>query len=87
MVNSGCWLRQLHPVSPRLKGPPVFVSEFVLTHVWVYLHDSSLRVELWEHPKPAEQHLTRTERLLSWNRRPPQPPAGSKARLRASSTL
>jgi len=87
MVNSGCWLRQLHPVSPRLKGPPVFVSEFVLTHVRVYVRDSSLRVELWEHPKPAEQHLTHTERLLSWNRRPPQPPAGLKPRLRASSTL
>lgn len=86
MVNSGCWLRQLHTVSPRLKGPPV-VSEFVLTHVRVFVQDSSLRVELWEHPKPAEQHLTRTERLLSWNRRPPQPPAGSKPRLRASSTL
>ncbi|CAN5277130.1 hypothetical protein BH24ACT19_BH24ACT19_16030 [soil metagenome] len=86
MVNSGCWLRQLRPVSPRLKGPPV-LSEFVLTHVRVFVQDSSLRVELWEHPKPAEQHLTRTERLLSWNRRPPQPPAGSKPRLRASSTL
>ena len=31
VVNSGCWLRQLQPVSPYLKGPPVFVSKFVLT--------------------------------------------------------
>ncbi len=87
MVNSGCFLRQLRPVPARFKGPPVFVSEFVLTHARVYVQDSSLRVELWEHPKPAEQHLTRTERLLSWNRRPSQPPAGSKARLRASALL
>jgi UDP-2,3-diacylglucosamine pyrophosphatase LpxH len=36
MVNSGCFLRQLQPVSPHLKGPPVFVSKFVLTHVRVF---------------------------------------------------
>jgi hypothetical protein len=87
MVNSGCWLRQLQPVSPRLKGPPVFVSRFVLTHVRVYVQGSSLRVELWEHPRPAEQRLTRIERLLSLGRRPPQPPPGSKPRLLASANL
>ena len=86
MVNSGCWLRQLQPVSPYLKEPPVFVSKFVLTHVRVFVQGSSLRVKLWEHPKPAEQRLTRIERLLSWNRRPLQPPVGSKPRLRGSST-
>lgn len=87
MVNSGCWLRQLQPVSPWLKGPPVFVSRFVLTHVRVFVQGSSLRVELWEQPKPAEQQLTRLERLLSLGRRPPQPPADSKPHLRAASTL
>src|SRR5215216_1882876 len=87
VVNSGCWLRQLQPVSPYLKGPPVFVSKFVLTHVRVFVQGSSLRVELWEHPKPAEQRLTKIERLLSWNRRPPQPPAGSEPRVRATLAL
>ncbi len=87
MVNSGCWLRQLQPVLAHLKGPPVFVSKFVLTHVRVFVQGSSLRVELWEHPKPAEQRLTRIERLLSWNRRPPQPPVGSKPYVRAAATL
>ena len=87
MVNSGCWLRQLQPIVPHLKGPPIFISRFVLTHVRVFVKDSSLRVELWEHPKPAEQHLTRIERLLSWKRRPPQPPPHSKPRLRADSVL
>jgi UDP-2,3-diacylglucosamine pyrophosphatase LpxH len=87
MVNSGCWLRQLQPVSSRLKGPPVFVSRFMLTHVRVYVQGSSLRVELWEQPKPAEQQLTRIERLLSLRRRPPQPPADSKPHLRAASML
>jgi UDP-2,3-diacylglucosamine pyrophosphatase LpxH len=87
MANSGCWLRQLQPVSPHFKGPPVFVSRFVLTHVRVFVQGSSLRVELWEHPKPAEQRLTKIERLLSWNRRPPQPPAGSKPRVRATLAL
>ncbi len=86
-VNSGCYLRQLHPVVPRLKGPPVFVSRFVLTHVRIYAGDEDLRVELWEQPKPARQSLGRIERLLSWGRRPAQPPAGRPARLQASSTL
>ncbi len=87
MINSGCWLRQLQPVSPHLKGPPVFVSKFVLTHARVYVQDSALRVELWEHPKPAEQRLTRVERLFSWRRRPPQPRADSKPRVRSAAVL
>lgn len=83
MVNSGCFLRQLQPVSPHLKGPPVFVSKFVLTHVRVFAGEGALRVELWEHPKPARQHLTPLERLLSWGRRPEQPSPDAKARPRA----
>jgi hypothetical protein len=87
MVNSGCWLRQLQPLSPRLKGPPVFVSKFVLTHVRLFVQGAQLHVELWEQPKPAQQRLSRIERLLSWRRRPPQPPPGSKPRVRASATV
>ena len=87
MVNSGCFLRQLQPVSPRLKGPPVFVSKFVLTHVRVFAQDGRLRAELWEQPKPAGQRLSRIERLLSWGRRPPQPPLGAKPRVVASATV
>jgi UDP-2,3-diacylglucosamine pyrophosphatase LpxH len=87
MVNSGCFLRQLQPVSPHLKGPPVFVSKFVLTHVRVFAQGAQLRAELWEQPKPARQRLSRIERLLSWRRRPPQPPAGSKPRVRTSATV
>jgi UDP-2,3-diacylglucosamine pyrophosphatase LpxH len=87
LVNSGCFLRQLQPVSPYLKGPPVFVSKFVLTHVRVFAQGEDLRVELWERPKPARQRLTRIERLLSWGRRPPQPPPDSKPRMVASATL
>jgi len=87
MVNSGCFLRQLHPVSPHLKGPPVFVSKFVLTHVRVFVQEGVLRVELWEQPKPAKQTLTRIERLLSMGRRPQGPPQGAKPRVRASATV
>ena len=87
LVNSGCFLRQLQPITPRLKGPPIFVSKFVLTHVRVFAQEAKLRVELWEQPKPAGQTLTRIERLVSMGRRPPQPPADSKARLVASATL
>jgi UDP-2,3-diacylglucosamine pyrophosphatase LpxH len=87
LVNSGCFLRQLQPVAPRLKGPPIFVSKFVLTHVRVFAREGKLQVELWEQPKPAGQTLTRIERLVSIGRRPQQPPAGSKPHLVASATL
>src|SRR5215204_1954249 len=87
LVNSGCFLRQLQPITPRLKGPPVFVSKFVLTHVRVFAREGKLRVELWEQPKPAGQTLTRIERLVSIGRRPTQPPVGAKPRLVASATV
>jgi len=87
MVNSGCFLRQLQPVLPHLKGPPVFVSKFVLTHVRVFAQDGHLRAELWDQPKPARQRLTRIERLLSWGRIPPQPPPEAKPRVMASATV
>src|SRR5215203_5427629 len=87
LVNSGCFLRQLQPIAPRLKGPPIFVSKFVLTHVRVFAQGGKLRVELWEQPKPAGQTLTRIERLLSIGRRPTQPPVGAKPRLVASATV
>jgi hypothetical protein len=80
-------LRQLQPITPRLKGPPIFVSKFVLTHVRVFAREGRLRVELWEQPKPAGQALTRIERLVSLGRRQPQPPKGAKPRLVASATL
>ena len=87
VINSGCWLRQLQPVPPRLKGPPVFVSRFVLTHARVFAEDRALRAELWEQPKPARQRLNRLERVLSFGRRPAQPSAGSEPRVVASSEL
>jgi hypothetical protein len=87
MVNSGCFLRQLQPVSPHLKGPPVFLSKFVLTHVRVCAQNAQLRVELREQPKPAGQSLTWIERLLSAGRRPPQPPPDAKPRVLASAIV
>jgi hypothetical protein len=87
MVNSGCFLRQLQPVSPRLKGPPVFVSKFVLTHVRVFAQDGGLRAELWEQPKPARQRLSRIERLLSLGCVPQGPPPDAKPRLVASADV
>ncbi len=86
-VNSGCYLRQLQPVPPRLKGPPVFVSRFVLTHARVSAVGGALHVELWEQPKPARQSLGRVERLLSSGRRPPQPPEDAEALVRERSSL
>jgi UDP-2,3-diacylglucosamine pyrophosphatase LpxH len=87
VVNSGCFLRQLQPVSPHLKGPPVFVSKFVLTHVRVFAQEGGLRVELWEQPKPAQQRLSRIERLLSWGQRPQGPLPRARPRMLASDVV
>jgi UDP-2,3-diacylglucosamine pyrophosphatase LpxH len=87
LVNSGCFLRQLQPISPHLKGPPVFVSKFVLTHVRVFVQDGVLRAELWEQPKRARQRLSRIERLLSWGWRPQEPPRDTKSRVLASASV
>jgi UDP-2,3-diacylglucosamine pyrophosphatase LpxH len=87
MVNSGCWLRQLQPVPARFRGPPVFVSEFVLTYVLVSAGEGGLDVELWERPKPAMQRLSRIERLVSWRRIPSQPPPDSEPRVRARASV
>ena len=87
MVNSGCFLRQLQPIAPRVKGPPIFVSQFVLTFVRVFARGAHVRAELWEQPKPAQQRLTRLEKILSRGRQPPQPPEGSEAQVRASADV
>lgn len=84
VANSGCWLRQLWSVPSHIKGPRVFASKFVLTHVRVFMRGSNLRVELWEHPKPGHDQITRIERLASWGRRPRQPAPGAKPRVIAS---
>lgn len=83
MVNSGCWLRQLQPVAARIKWPPIFLSRFVLTHVRVYVRDSVLRVELWDNPKPAQQSLTRVERLLAPRKSGPRADAGPRVQAAA----
>jgi UDP-2,3-diacylglucosamine pyrophosphatase LpxH len=87
IVNSGCWLRQLHPIQAHFRGPPVFVSKFVQTHVRVFLSDSSIRVELWEHPKPARVHLRAAERIWILGRLPAQPAENAKPQVRASREL
>ena len=87
VVNSGCWLRQLHQVPAHLGGPPVFVPRFVQTHARVYLDDSVVRAELWEHPKPAPQRLRTTERLAVLGRLPAQPAESTKPRISMSGEL
>ena len=63
MIVSGCWLRKLRPVPAHFGGPPVLVSTVVQTHIRVFLTSAELRTELWEHPRPAPQHLPVTKRL------------------------
>jgi UDP-2,3-diacylglucosamine pyrophosphatase LpxH len=63
VVNSGCWLRQLHERKAHLGMPRVFVDRFVQTHVRVRRDDGAVSVELWEHPRPTPQRLRIVERL------------------------
>ena len=87
IVNSGCWLRQLRPVPAYFGGPPVFVSRFVQTHVRIYLRESVVHVELWEHPKPAPLRLRTAERLAVLGRLPAQPAAGAEPRVSMRGSL
>jgi hypothetical protein len=86
-VNSGCWLRQLQPIQAHFRGPPVFVSKFVQTHVRVFLGDAGVRVELWDHPKPARVRLRAVERIWILGRLPTQPAKDAKPRVQASGEL
>jgi hypothetical protein len=87
IVNSGCWLRQLQPILAHFRGPPVFVPKFVLTHVRVFLNDSGVRVELWEHPKPARVRLRLAERIWILGRLPTQPAEDAEPQVNASREL
>jgi hypothetical protein len=81
VANPGCWLRQLQPVPAWLGGPPVFVPAFVHTHLRVRSAPEGLTVELWEHPRPAERHLSWIERAAVAGRTPDQPPPAAAPRL------
>ena len=87
IVNSGCWLRQLQPIQAHFRGPPVFASKFVLTHVRVFLSGSSVWVELWEHPKPARVRLRSAERIAILGRLPAQPAEDARPQVLASGEL
>jgi hypothetical protein len=86
IMNSGWWLKQLHPVQAHLGAPPVFVPRFVQTHVRVCRASAGLEVELWEHPRPARQHQLLRERLAILGRLPEEPGDAEAARLQARST-
>ena len=86
IVNTGCWLRQLQPVTAWLKAPTVFVPAFVQTHVRVTRTGDGLTVELWERPKRADRHLPPIERLAVLGRVPAEPSAVSEPRLVAKHT-
>lgn len=87
VINSGCWLRQLRPVAAHLGQPPVYVSEFVQTHVRIFLEGDRVHAELWEHPKPASRHLRVAERLAILGRLPALPAVEEKPRVSARAEL
>jgi UDP-2,3-diacylglucosamine pyrophosphatase LpxH len=86
-LNSGCWLRQAHPVEARFGAPSVFVSQWVLTHARVHRSAEGIQAELWEHPRPCSQHLTAAERLATAGRLPAPPDDDAVPRIRAHTTI
>jgi hypothetical protein len=87
IVNTGCWLRQLQPVTPWLAAPAVYVPTFVRTHVRVRSSDGAVTVELWNHPSPAARTLSWVERALIAGRSPGQPAADTGPVLVAEHAL
>jgi hypothetical protein len=86
-VNSGCWLRQAHPVEARLGAPSVFASRYVLTHARVRRGAAGIEAELWEHPRPFRQRLLAVERLAVARRLPDEPRDDTPPRVRDRVTL
>jgi Calcineurin-like phosphoesterase len=86
-VNSGCWLRQAHPVEARLSAPSVFASRYVLTHARVHRGADGIVAELWEHPRPHRQTLLAVERLAVAGRLPTEPDNHTRPRVRARTTV
>jgi hypothetical protein len=70
VVNTGCWLRQLHPFTARLDAPKVYVPVFVQSHVLVRRTPDGLDVELWNQPKAADRRLSWMERAAIAGRAP-----------------
>jgi UDP-2,3-diacylglucosamine pyrophosphatase LpxH len=87
VVNSGCWLRQAHPVSARLGVPSVFVSHFVFTHARAYRGPAGIEVELWEQPRRFRQKLLAVERLAIAGRLPAEAEPDASPRIRARATV
>jgi hypothetical protein len=87
IVNTGCWLRQLQPVSAWLGGPPVFVPAYVHSHVRVRWTPGGVSVELWNHPRPVERRLPWIERVAIAGRTPSQPPPVAEPQLVARSVV
>jgi Calcineurin-like phosphoesterase len=87
LVNSGCWLRQLQPVTARLGAPHVFVGEFVQTHVRVYWSPDGVQVELWEHPRLAPERPPPAERVAIAGRAPRAPDRDQPPRVCARAVV
>jgi UDP-2,3-diacylglucosamine pyrophosphatase LpxH len=86
-VNSGCWLRQAHPVEARLRVPSIFVWRYVFTHARVHCGADGIEAELWEHPRPYRQRLLVLERLAAAGRLPAEPEHDATPRIRARATV
>jgi UDP-2,3-diacylglucosamine pyrophosphatase LpxH len=70
LVNTGCWLRQLHPIRARFGAPRVFVPVFVQTHARVRRTGDGIVAELWSNPKSVPSSLPWIERAAIAGRAP-----------------
>jgi Calcineurin-like phosphoesterase len=86
-LNSGCWLRQAHPVEARAGAPSVFASRFVLTHARVRRGAEGIEAELWEQPRPYRQKLLTVERLAVAGRLSTEPADDAQPRIRDRATV
>lgn len=74
-VNTGTWMRKIVRLPTRLKLPPVFIPEYQLTYAVLRMTPAGLAISLNERVKPLPYRLGWAERIATFRKRPPLPPA------------
>ncbi len=74
-VNTGTWMRKIVRLPTCLKLPPVFIPEYQLTYAVLRMTPAGLAISLNERVKPLPYRLGWAERIATFRKRPPLPPA------------
>ncbi len=74
-INTGTWMRKIVRLPTRLKLPPVFIPAYQLTYAVLRMTLAGLSVTLNERVKPLPYRLGWAERIATFRKRPPLPPA------------